>query len=211
MFWKTHLRDAYLDELLRGDGCGEFRGDIACPDCKARRSEEENVPVVRCRDCFSPDLTCERCCIRRHIRQPFHNVEVCAFFVFFPMLIPTSDQRHPLSKQRGGLADLSKPRLSRTSAWLYTSTTQDFAAPHPSQLIATFKFCIQTAYTKSPSATAAVPRRYRATSSLCAGGFTPLLIKTRGLAQRCLFCAYSTSFPSLPRSRRTTFIGPLNL
>lgn len=50
VFWKTHLRDGYLDELLRADGRGEFRADAVCPDCKARSSEAPSSPEVRCRD-----------------------------------------------------------------------------------------------------------------------------------------------------------------
>ncbi|PPQ97248.1 hypothetical protein CVT26_000741, partial [Gymnopilus dilepis] len=77
LLWKKSFRDIYLGELLRSEGRGDVwdKGDTKCFDCRARKSEQPNVGVFRCRDCFIPHLTCKDCCVRRHRMLPFHNIE----------------------------------------------------------------------------------------------------------------------------------------
>lgn len=78
--WKTKARDTYLDEMLRWEGRGEFGRTSECPDCVLRKSMSPGLPLIRCLDCFLPDLTCAECCIRRHQLNPCHVIEVSSPF-----------------------------------------------------------------------------------------------------------------------------------
>ncbi|KAJ8456927.1 hypothetical protein ONZ51_g11830 [Trametes cubensis] len=61
-------RDVYLDELLRHDGRGSYTRAL-CPMCL-----DEAPAVIRCEDCSPGPLLCPGCCVRAHIRCPFHRV-----------------------------------------------------------------------------------------------------------------------------------------
>lgn len=77
--WRDLRRSAYLDEILRFAGRGDFIGASACPDCVAMKKPTPGIPEYRCEsDCFLPDLTCKDCCVRRHKRLPFHRIQVRA-------------------------------------------------------------------------------------------------------------------------------------
>ena len=39
-------------------------------------------PLIRCKDCFSGELTCAACCVQNHGHNPLHIVEVCTFTFF---------------------------------------------------------------------------------------------------------------------------------
>ncbi|PPQ83180.1 hypothetical protein CVT26_015495 [Gymnopilus dilepis] len=77
ILWKQLFRDLYLNELLRWEGRGDAwsSGETFCSDCRARKVENAQVGIFRCRDCFVPHLTCKGCCLRRHRMLPFHNIE----------------------------------------------------------------------------------------------------------------------------------------
>ncbi|KAK7018429.1 CxC2 domain-containing protein [Favolaschia claudopus] len=62
------LRDEYLREFLRLDGCGDASEDL-CPGCGV------HPPRIRCRDCHSGLLYCAECCVRNHGDNPLHVVE----------------------------------------------------------------------------------------------------------------------------------------
>ena len=74
--WKENHRSAFLNEMIRTAGRGDFRKDSHCPDCISRDVDPPGQPVYRCKECFIPDLACKSCCIRRHENLPFHRVEV---------------------------------------------------------------------------------------------------------------------------------------
>ncbi|KAL0563633.1 hypothetical protein V5O48_018435 [Marasmius crinis-equi] len=80
--WKTKYRAPFLDQLMRGKGRADARKQTHCSDCKGERLEDEaeglerdRTPVYRCRECFLQDLTCGKCCVRRHWNTPFHRIE----------------------------------------------------------------------------------------------------------------------------------------
>ncbi|KAJ7202956.1 hypothetical protein B0H12DRAFT_1243934 [Mycena haematopus] len=69
LFEYRALRDEYLTELLRLDGCGDA-SESSCPSCHI------GVPTIRCRHCYGEELYCVECSVREHQRQPLHVVEV---------------------------------------------------------------------------------------------------------------------------------------
>ncbi|KAL0578101.1 hypothetical protein V5O48_003880 [Marasmius crinis-equi] len=88
--WKERYRAAFLDEIIRHKGRGDYRKQTRCSDCKAGEEEHEveegervkdegNRPTIRCRECFLQDLVCAKCCVRRHWDNPYHHVEVRVF------------------------------------------------------------------------------------------------------------------------------------
>ncbi|KAF7377196.1 CxC2 domain-containing protein [Mycena sanguinolenta] len=68
LFEYRPLRDEYLAELLRLDGCGNA-DQMSRPGCQI------TVPTIRCRECFGGELYCPECCVRDHQRQPLHIME----------------------------------------------------------------------------------------------------------------------------------------
>jgi hypothetical protein len=65
------FRAAFLDEILRHDGLGNFFGRSKCSNC-------ENVAgIIKCRDCADGALLkCPECVIALHQNLPLHRVEV---------------------------------------------------------------------------------------------------------------------------------------
>ncbi|KAJ7026646.1 hypothetical protein C8F04DRAFT_1267867 [Mycena alexandri] len=63
------LRDEFLRELLRLEGCGDVSEDV-CPSCNAAQ------PTIRCCDCFGEELYCVACTVEMHGRNPLHVIEV---------------------------------------------------------------------------------------------------------------------------------------
>ncbi|KAK7027866.1 CxC2 domain-containing protein [Favolaschia claudopus] len=63
------LRDEYLQEFLRLDGCGDA-SEESCPGCKTA------IPTVRCLDCHDDALYCAGCCKAAHACHPLHRIEV---------------------------------------------------------------------------------------------------------------------------------------
>ncbi|PPQ82216.1 hypothetical protein CVT26_009177 [Gymnopilus dilepis] len=75
LVWMELHRQTYLDEMLRWAGRGDATSNVDCPDCVERSIEPCGRAEYRCRECFSPDLTCASCCVRRHRSNPFHRIE----------------------------------------------------------------------------------------------------------------------------------------
>ncbi|KAJ7803369.1 hypothetical protein B0H14DRAFT_3091988 [Mycena olivaceomarginata] len=66
------LRDEYLAEIIRLEG----RGDVCithCPTCPATTPPQ--IPRYRCKDCMIPDLFCQECCAKAHVRHPLDRIE----------------------------------------------------------------------------------------------------------------------------------------
>ncbi|KAK7055626.1 CxC2 domain-containing protein [Favolaschia claudopus] len=68
LFHLRSLRDEYLREFLRLDGCGDASEDL-CPHCGIR------TPFFRCRDCHDGLLYCKECCLEIHARHPLHVID----------------------------------------------------------------------------------------------------------------------------------------
>lgn len=85
--WMENSRQEYLDEILRWAGRGDFRNSRDCPDCLSRKVQPPGPARYRCEECFSPDLVCGGCCVKRHRSHPLHWIQVrdfrASFFVFF--------------------------------------------------------------------------------------------------------------------------------
>ncbi|KAK7057356.1 CxC2 domain-containing protein [Favolaschia claudopus] len=63
------LRDKYLAELLRSDGCGDASEDhCPTPGCDA-------TPTIRCTQCHGEMLYCGTCCKEMHAANPLHIIE----------------------------------------------------------------------------------------------------------------------------------------
>ncbi|KAF6754795.1 hypothetical protein DFP72DRAFT_812516, partial [Ephemerocybe angulata] len=71
--WITHHRDAYLCEILRLEGRGDFIGVDYCWSCKGSGT----LAQFRCRSCFGDDLVCKECIVRAHVRMPSHIHALC--------------------------------------------------------------------------------------------------------------------------------------
>jgi hypothetical protein len=99
--WTKDCRDEYLDEFIRLEGRGDFNQEH-CPSCKRAANSspfqdlfdpqpELGIPTIRCKDCFGGELVCEGCCVRDHLHNPLHMIEVCfripLFYCFFKILI----------------------------------------------------------------------------------------------------------------------------
>ncbi|KAK7027459.1 hypothetical protein VNI00_015204 [Paramarasmius palmivorus] len=78
-YWKVLFRDAFVDELLRGKGRGDYLNAEVCSECNgvdpSGVAREDRKAKFRCRDCFGGDMICTRCCVKRHRRLPFHVIE----------------------------------------------------------------------------------------------------------------------------------------
>ncbi|EMD37240.1 hypothetical protein CERSUDRAFT_29195, partial [Gelatoporia subvermispora B] len=59
--------DAWLAEMIRLEGRGEFRADC-CPKCHA------NPAIYRCQDCQDLELYCKGCSLELHRRSPLHRI-----------------------------------------------------------------------------------------------------------------------------------------
>ncbi|KAK6996617.1 CxC2 domain-containing protein [Favolaschia claudopus] len=68
--WMRLLRDIYLVQLLRRDGCGDASSEL-CPECRVPTKK----PQFRCPDCFGGGLFCGDCCKRKHAEHPLHIIE----------------------------------------------------------------------------------------------------------------------------------------
>ncbi|TDL14821.1 hypothetical protein BD410DRAFT_845699 [Rickenella mellea] len=68
--WK-HLRDDFLDEMIRHDGLGSETLPLICA------SESCNIAAAfRCVDCFDRRVMCSTCMCREHHHHPLHQIEV---------------------------------------------------------------------------------------------------------------------------------------
>lgn len=85
--WKDLHRQTYLNEIIRWSGRGDFLHAMHCPDCISRKVEDPGMPSFRCRECFSPDLTCQSCCVKRHRNNPFHRIQASFFFTLWQYVV----------------------------------------------------------------------------------------------------------------------------
>ncbi|KAK7052719.1 hypothetical protein R3P38DRAFT_2502888 [Favolaschia claudopus] len=68
--WMRLLRDIYLVQLLRRDGCGDASSS-ECPRC----SGSSGPPQFRCQECAGGLLLCKECCNDVHAENPLHVIE----------------------------------------------------------------------------------------------------------------------------------------
>lgn len=68
--WLNHVRQTYIDELVRHDSLGDAEDCGACGICNT------SIANVRCIDCSSTELLCGDCMVKLHQRNPLHRVEV---------------------------------------------------------------------------------------------------------------------------------------
>ncbi|KAK7053876.1 CxC2 domain-containing protein [Favolaschia claudopus] len=68
--WMRLLRDIYLVQLLRRDGCGDA-SSTECPHCSSPAAR----PQFRCQECAGGLLLCEECCKEVHAEHPLHVIE----------------------------------------------------------------------------------------------------------------------------------------
>ncbi|KAF8155179.1 hypothetical protein K438DRAFT_1987093 [Mycena galopus ATCC 62051] len=68
------LRDTYLSNLLRRDGCLWQQGPDRCFGCQ-RQTDETNPQIFRCKSCFGDELVCASCLVTRHAKDPLHRIE----------------------------------------------------------------------------------------------------------------------------------------
>ena len=72
--WLIGLRDVYLRQLLRGDGCGAASTEL-CPGCRS----PSRPPRFRCRECAGGLLFCQECCVQQRAENPLHKISVRSF------------------------------------------------------------------------------------------------------------------------------------
>ncbi|KAK6968964.1 CxC2 domain-containing protein [Favolaschia claudopus] len=68
--WMRLLRDIYLVQLLRRDGCGDA-STSECPRCMS----SGEPPQFRCQECAGGLLMCKECCGDVHADNPLHVIE----------------------------------------------------------------------------------------------------------------------------------------
>lgn len=62
-------QEAYLEELINHEGRG-YNPPNECPDCSSEQA------IYQCQNCFSRDLLCQDCILKRHAVLPFHQIRV---------------------------------------------------------------------------------------------------------------------------------------
>ncbi|KAJ7485477.1 hypothetical protein FB451DRAFT_1392216 [Mycena latifolia] len=76
--WLRKLRDIYLRQLLRRDGCNKASTSI-CPSCKSLDAEGDfdaaRRPQYCCEECSGGALYCKECCVARHQENPLHKIQ----------------------------------------------------------------------------------------------------------------------------------------
>jgi hypothetical protein len=73
--WMHLLRDIYLIQLLRRDGCADASATV-CLGCAI------NAPQYRCQECTGGLLLCQSCCLEKHVDNPLHVIYVSIGRVF---------------------------------------------------------------------------------------------------------------------------------
>ncbi|KAJ6532198.1 hypothetical protein DFH09DRAFT_1093028 [Mycena vulgaris] len=71
--WKVKHRSNWLDEVLRGEGRGDYAAHPMCicdhPDC------EHGVAELRCKDCDGCEGFSVKCIVRDHRQNPLHRLQ----------------------------------------------------------------------------------------------------------------------------------------
>jgi hypothetical protein len=79
----THVRDEFLDAVIRYDGRGDSLQVLGCPGCK--------LPGIsgtyRCTECFDHEMVCRECCVQRHAQLPLHHINVSLIHIYPRQLI----------------------------------------------------------------------------------------------------------------------------
>ncbi|KAF7346690.1 CxC2 domain-containing protein [Mycena sanguinolenta] len=65
--WMRTLRDIYLVQLLRREGCADASPTL-CPRCNAEK------PRYRCQECAGGTMLCGQCCVQEHAKNPLHII-----------------------------------------------------------------------------------------------------------------------------------------
>jgi hypothetical protein len=69
--WIQHVRQSFLDELIRRNGLGGVETPGPCQIC-------QQIPgTIRCMECSGSVLVCRGCAVHSHQRNPLHRIEVC--------------------------------------------------------------------------------------------------------------------------------------
>ncbi|KAJ7696888.1 hypothetical protein B0H14DRAFT_2230233, partial [Mycena olivaceomarginata] len=76
--WLRLLRDLYLVQLLRWDGCADASADL-CPRC----GNAARAPTFRCQECAGGLLLCQECCVDKHADDPLHVIYISLERLFF--------------------------------------------------------------------------------------------------------------------------------
>ncbi|KAJ7024514.1 hypothetical protein C8F04DRAFT_1270212 [Mycena alexandri] len=66
--WAEDDLEAFADEILRGDGRGDYYDQARCAHCKV-----PSVQAHRCENCFTDALFCGPCLVLLHADNPFHT------------------------------------------------------------------------------------------------------------------------------------------
>lgn len=64
-------RARFLSEMIRFYGRGGAE-QATCLECNVSGS----APLFRCKDCFSVDMVCASCMVKRHEANPLHIIQV---------------------------------------------------------------------------------------------------------------------------------------
>ncbi|KAJ7781682.1 hypothetical protein B0H14DRAFT_2631029 [Mycena olivaceomarginata] len=67
--WMRLLRDIFLMQLLRRDGCSDASSEL-CPGC----ADVHRPPRYRCQECAGGLLLCQECCLDKHVEHPLHVI-----------------------------------------------------------------------------------------------------------------------------------------
>ncbi|KAJ7099018.1 hypothetical protein C8R44DRAFT_593419, partial [Mycena epipterygia] len=68
--WVADDLEAFLDEVVRDEGRGDYRGQLRCAECRVGGTQK-----FRCDECFTRALFCQGCTVRLHRDNPFHRIE----------------------------------------------------------------------------------------------------------------------------------------
>ncbi|KAF8139158.1 hypothetical protein K438DRAFT_1494776, partial [Mycena galopus ATCC 62051] len=71
-----NLRNVYLGNMLRRDGCLWPHGADHCASYRTA-TNAENPKIFRCKQCYGDELLCADCMVTAHTRNPLHRIEVC--------------------------------------------------------------------------------------------------------------------------------------
>lgn len=75
--WLQHVRQTYLEELVRCDGLGDIEECAVCVTCNLA------LGTVRCMDCSNPAMACAGCMVNLHQRNPLHRVEASLYILHY--------------------------------------------------------------------------------------------------------------------------------
>ncbi|KAJ7728986.1 hypothetical protein B0H14DRAFT_2409803, partial [Mycena olivaceomarginata] len=77
------IRDTYLGNLLRRDGCIWPYASERCGKCQAP-TNSDNPQIFRCKSCHGDELLCGVCIVAEHAKNPLHRIECWNGVHFIP-------------------------------------------------------------------------------------------------------------------------------